>query len=468
MKIESLRHRAPRSLLVRVLWFLMLSPLVACEDPARPVPPAEGFFLSVDSEPRGGEISIDGEPTGERTPATFTSVPSGLRRVDIALDTVGLKYTYSAFAVVDTSTTASVNGRLTIRCTSRECVRDASQFHSAGNLRFAVNGAGPLFLYDGGDAGIIWPESTPNSYAAIGAGTVAGRVQGQGLALGLENIGNGINYWAGLPVPETVPGPPHRATVSAWILPTLDSPLTIRGLEIVHEVVVDDAMPDVLLVDVTYRNISADSAYLALDATAPPDGVTYDDAYLSFILDADIGPFAEASDDLISYSADRGLVFAYDSDFSVAGFTGGWASRPGIVGLMLIQGPGVAVRLNGWPRASDFLSGVGEAGGYALLTAQQVGLSDHPDPRIGHAPDASPAEYRISVANGPISLAPGEQATARFAVLLAAPVDGAFQSGVLQAAGDPADPERPMAAIAAGLFELADSLISTPPTSAAD
>lgn len=461
------RTRIPR-LCSPALALALAAASAGCEDPARPLAPPDGSFLSVDSEPRGGAITIDGVATGERTPATFASVRSGLRRVDIALDTLGLTYTYSTFVVVDTASEASVMGRLTIRCATRQCVREAAQFHSAGELRFAVNAAGPLFFYDGVDAGIVWPASTPNSYASIGVSTLAGTVQGQGLALGLGNVGNGINYWAGLPAPRTETGPIHRAGVSAWVIPMITAPLTIRGLEIAQEVVVDAGVPDVLVIDVSYRNISADSAYLAMDPSAPPEGVTYADVYLGFILDPDIGSAQESDDDLVSYSPERGLVFAYDGDFAVTGFTGGWSARPGLVGLMVVDGPGPATRLNAWPDSLDFLAGVNEARGYAFLTAGQLTMPDHPDPRVGYAPDATRADYRISAANGPISLAPGEQQKARFAVLLAAPVAGTFESGVVQPAGDPADTSRAIAVTAGGLFELADAIAQRPAPAAGD
>jgi hypothetical protein len=53
--------------------------------------------------------------------------------------------------------------------------------------------------------------------------------------------------------------------------------------------------------------------------------------------------------------------------------------------------------------------------------------------------------------------------SARFAVLLARPAAGTFTSGTLLPAGDPNDASRPLAATAAHLLALADSVINAPP-----
>ena len=80
--------------------------------------------------------------------------------------------------------------------------------------------------------------------------------------------------------------------------------------EVVQEVTVDDAFPDVLRVRVTWTNISDDSLYRKIDPQSPAGGVTYSDAWLGFILDADVGAFEESDDDLVSYSAAGALSLA--------------------------------------------------------------------------------------------------------------------------------------------------------------
>lgn len=442
----------------------------ACEDPARPLPPDGGGAgqarLLVESDPQGAAILLAGEATGETTPASFVGLPAGPLPIVVRLDSLGLVYSYTALPVLSANVETRVARPLSIRCTTRECVRSASQFHGAGNLRFAVNGAGPLFLYDGADLGIVWPSSTSNSYASIGSATIAARIDGEPVALGVHNVGTTRNYWAGRPIPFVVDEAAYRVSVPAWITPSVPAEVTPRGLRIVHEATVTPERPDVILIRATFRNISADSTYRALDPNGPEAGVTYTDAFLGFILNVDVGAFGEEADDLVSYSADRNLVFAYDGDFQVGGFTGGWSTRPGMVGLMLLDGPAPAVRLNAWPATHQFETGLEDAGGYALITAQQLFLPDHDDPRIGYAPSETRADYTLSVASGPLTLAPGQEATVDVAVLLAEPVPGSFESGVVLQAGDPANPSRPLAAAAAQLFALADSVAGDPPAPA--
>jgi len=252
--------------------------------------------------------------------------------------------------------------------------------------------------------------------------------------------------------------------VPAWITPSFaTTATTIRGLEVVQEITVDEDLPDVIFVRVTWRNITADSLYRLLDDATPVGGVTYADAWLGFILDADVGAFGESDDDLISYDAQLDLVFAYDSDFDVTGFSDGWSDQPGLIGLMAVDAPAGTVRLNAWPRSRDFAAGTNDLSGRVLITATQTDPPNHPDARIGYAPTAEAGDYTLSVATGPVTLAPGESASATFAVLLAAPVEGTFVSGVVQPAGDPLDPGRALIATARRLIGLAETISSPPP-----
>lgn len=449
----------------RLVLLLCCVAAVACEDPARPIPDASDGVLFVDSDPRGGRISIDGVDRGEITPALIDDLEPAAYLVSVALDTADFIYTFEELVVVTAdSLEASVARPLTIRCTNRDCLLEPAQFHSPGNVRFVVNAAGPLFLYNSVDAGITWPISTQNSYSPIGTATVAGLIAEDIVALGLGNVGNGSNHWAGRPLPVTTAGDPYRVSVPAWITPPVSTsfPSALRGVEVIHEVIVDESLPDVLHVRVTWTNVSADSVYRLLDPLGPAEGVTISQAWLGFMLDADVGRINEADDDLVSYDVERNMVFAYDGDFSVSGFSGGWSSRPGLIGLMMPDAAPGSVRLNAWPRERDFVAGSRDEDGYFLLRALQFEPANHPDDRIGYAPDTEDDDYIISVTTGPFTLAPGESETLTFAILLAAPAPGTFASGVLFPAGDPLDGGRPLAATAANLRALADSVISSP------
>ena len=451
-------HRGARAL--RAL--LAVATVAACEDPARPLPDVvTGGSVYVDSDPRGGRILIGGAETGLVTPARV-ELDDGTALVTVALDTAAFTYTYQDFVAAGPDLPEdTVNGPLTVRCTTPQCLRSASEFHAAGGIRFAVNAAGPLFLYEGIDVGITWPLSTSNSYASIGMPSFAADVAGEAVALGIRNVGSAPNYWAGRPLPVVESAAPYRVRIPAWITPPASIAATrLRGLEIVQVVREDPSLANVLHVDVTWTNISADSVYRLLDPAMPANGVSYTDVWLAFILDTDIGAFGESNDDLVSYDANRRLVFAYDSDFEVAGFSGGWSDQPGLVGLMLVEGPGGAsLRLNTWPRARDFVAGVSDESGRLLLTATQNDPVNHPDGRIGFAPDDEASDYILSAAVGPVSLAPGASHSAHFAVLIAAPAAGSYVSGTLLPAGDPLDADRAIADVASGLFLLADAVI---------
>ena len=441
---------------------LALTATAACEDPARPGPDiVTGGTVWVDSDPRGGRILLGGEETGLVTPAQL-SLDASSGAVAIVLDTAAFTYTYQDFVAAGPDLPEdTVAGPLTVRCTTPQCLRGASELHDAGGIRFAINAAGPLFLYEGLDRGITWPLTTSNSYVSIGMPSLAANVAGEVVALGIRNVGSAPNFWAGRPLPTVESTEPYRVRIPAWITPPGSTSETrMRGLEIVQEVSEDESFANVLHVRVTWTNISTDSIYRLLDPAVPAGGVTYTDAWLSFILDVDVGAFGESNDDLVSYDADRRLVFAYDSDFEVAGFSGGWADRPALIGLMLLEGPDALVpRLNAWPRARDFVAGVSDEAGRALLTATQTEPANHPDGRIGFAPDDEAADYILSVSVGPVELAPGESESVHFAVIIAAPVDGTYTSSVLVPAGNPLDANRALAQTAANLLFLADAVI---------
>lgn len=437
--------------------------VTACDDPARPVPDVGGGTVFIDSDPAGGRVLLDGEDTGEVTPILLEGVGEGRRLFTVELDSGGFRYTGEATLEVSTEIVRGAMLPLTARCSTPLCLSANAQFHAPGAARFAVNAAGPLFAYDGRDQGIVWPQSTLNSYAAIGAATITATTGFGPAALSLANAGTASNFWAGRPAIDVVAANPYRVIVPAWITPpTSDISTAMRGIGIVQEVVVESATPDAIHIRVTWRNITRDSVYRALDGEVPDGGIFFNDVWVGFILDADIGPFGESDDDLVSYDAGRKLVFAYDGDFAVTGFSGGWSTRPGLLGLMLVDGPTTNVRLNAWPKSSNFLTGVNEDVGRLLILAQQAEPANHGDERIGYAPNDASADYLLSVATGPVTLAPGDSVSAHFAVLLAPPVPGSFASGTAMPAGDPLDPARPLAEVAALLFSLADRLLGIP------
>src|SRR5690606_8529502 len=137
---------------------------------------------------------------------------------------------------------------------------------------------------------------------------------------------------------------------------------TVRGLEVEQEIIGRPSLDGVLLVRLTYRNITDLPVYRRLDPQ-PDEGVAYMNAYIGFVLDVDIG---ESMDDMVSYDPDLGLAFMYDLNFRETGFQAGWSDRPGMVGVRVLEAPaGVTPMLTAWPRRVDWMSGtVGEADGW--------------------------------------------------------------------------------------------------------
>lgn len=455
------RARGASRLLAPVLVCAVLAG-TGCEDPARPVPRSPGGSLSVLSEPSGAKVLLDGVDIGQRTPAYIEDAAAGTHQVIAFLDTLGFSYQYVAPVVVAVDQAANVSGLLTIACSARDCSEAAAREHSPGDVRFALNGGGELFYFDGLENALIWPAGTVNSYAAAGAAVIAGRIGEDQVALGTYNFGNAANYWVGLPAPAaSAVGGDSTFTWRGIIRPRFGIAPTIRGISVRQSVTAPGAEPDVLLVKLVFTNVSDQATYQKLDTTAVAEGYTITDAWIGVSLDPDVGLFTAGDDDLASYDADRGLVFAYDSDFSEAGFSGGYADRPGLIGLAMVDQAGANVRLSVWPKNRDFFAGgAREGSGFDLLTAADLLLPDHPDPRVGFAPDSTPADYLMSVVSGPVTLAPGDSATTTIAVLLAAPAAGTFTSGTRLRAGDPADPTRPLAAVAANLFGLRDRVVA--------
>jgi hypothetical protein len=444
--------------------------LAGCDDPDRPFVPLPGGDLIVHSDPTGASIRLNFEVLPTVTPDTLVGLYAGENDLVLFLDTAGIRYGWAERILAPPrGMTATILRPLVLPCITTDCAL-WSTAHTVANVRIALNPAGPLLFRGGSGLGMFWPAGESNSYASVGMPAFAGVVAGTAdtVALGPYDV----RYLNGRPVPRTE-SEPFRYELESWVIPRNLSLPTVRGLAI-RQTVTAGAVPDAVLVHLSFTNISADSLYRSADTRAPAEGITYEAAYLGFILDADIGtPTVDgtAEDDLVSYEPDANLVFTYDSDFAAPNF-GAWATRPALVGLQLVERPaGSAVRLNAWVRATtagalDWSAGsLSEPAGWRWLSATQTTLGNHPDARVGFAPETADlaADYRMLVSAGPIRLAPGETAEILVAVLLAEPVAGTYTSGTRVAPGDPLDMDRPIRQVAATLIERAQALIGTPP-----
>ena len=449
-----------------VLLLAGLAAVSGCREADRPAGPVFGGRVAVDSDPQGAVIYVDTTRRAETTPDTLDDVPVGTRIIGAWRDSAGVQYGFAMRVEVPREGLVEVSGPLLARCFDTGCYADIVQQYTVNSMRFATTPTGRLFYVDGSDGGLYWP-STTNSYLATGTPIFAGvsSATSREVATGAyayqidETI---YEYLAGRPAPQVEQtAEQFSLTQTSWVLPpgTLVMASTVRGLEITQQVI-GRADPDgVLLVRLTFRNITNDPLYRRMDPV-PEGGVTYTDAYIGFALDPDIGG---AEDDLVSYDPSLGLAFAYDSDFKEPGFTAGWADRPGLVGLRLLEAPpGTSPLLTAWPRPADWYSGVigpvDEEDGWWWLAGRQHEISgaypDHPDGRIGFAP-TSANDYRIAVSAGPLTLAPGDSARLTVAVVIAEPRAGTFTPGQPMSPGDPLDTSRAIYRVAEALRQRA-------------
>lgn len=453
-----------------VLLLAGLAAVSGCREADRPAGPGVGGRVVVDSDPQGAVIYVDGTRRSQTTPDTLDDVPVGRRIIEAWRDSAGVPYGFAMRVEVPREGMVEVWGPLLARCFDADCFAEVRQQYTVNSMRFTTTPTGRFFYVDGFGGGLYWPSTTANSYLSTGGPIFAGvwSATSAKVAMGVYAYPDGgviYDYLAGRPVPE-IEQTAERFSLKQtnWLLPpgTLVMASTVRGLEIKQEVIGRADVDGVLLVRLTFRNITNDPLYGRMDPM-PEGGVTYTDAYIGYVLDPDIGDDGGADDDLVSYDPSLGLVFAYDSNFRESGFTAGWADRPGLIGLRLLEAPpGTNPILTAWPNPADWYSGVigvvDEADGWWWLAGRQHEISssfpDHPDGRIGFAP-TSANDYRIAVSAGPLTLAPGDSARLTVAVVIAEPQAGTFTPGQAMSPGDPLDTSRAIYRVAEVLRQRA-------------
>ncbi len=435
-----------------------LAALAGCREGDGPIRPVDGGRAWVASDPPGARIFVDNIDTRQFTPDTVRGL-SGRHDISVRLDTLGTTYGFTArIFLSDEDSTVSISGPLVMRCDEVICFTAQHRYWAANRVRFATNPVGNLFLRAGvGGGGLFWPAITNNSYASGGMVAFAGLLAGRDtVALGMYDS----NYLAGRPAP-TIAQAPDRVDVrqTTWIVPpsSLIQRITIRGIQVTEQLVATGELDDVVVLRLVFRNITHEPLYAALDPTIPFGGAVYEQAWVGFMLDPDIGT---PGDDALSYERDLDLVYAYDVRWDENGFGGGFARAPGLVGLRMLDAPpGTTVILNGWTSqgtgSRDWVAGqLNERSGWSMLSGVRPYAPDHPDRRIGHMP-LGPGDVRISVSAGPVRLEPRDSVVVRVAILLADPVTGTFASGTQMEPGEPTDRTRSLYAAAGNLFRKA-------------
>jgi len=440
--------------------------LMACRDQNDGTGLTSNARVEVSSDPQGASIYLNAQDQHKVTPDLLRDLDPG-RKYEILVRTTVNKVVYgyriTGFQVPSNDTLVRVNGPLTMRCsTAIDCTSYLTSFTAAG-LRFSALPNGTLFYADGTNTGFSYPSTGPaNGYISAGLpliGVVANNRDT--LSLGIYDL----PYLAGRPAQEVAQTPDHLSIKqSFWTVPpgAVLSTLapTVRGIEVSEELIAQSAQSDVAFIKLTFRNITNTPSYQAVDPIVPTEGLTYNAVYVGFALDPDIGL---ADDDAITYDPTQDMVYAYDMNFQESSF-GADGARPALVGLKLMEGPGggAVVALNAWPKAYDWAAGDPtrpERIGWGVLSGLKPlpGLADITGQQLGHAPN-TPNDYRISVAAGPVTLAPGASTSITVAVVLALPIAGNYSPGVLVDPGNPWDGNRQIAKIADGLLQKAKTL----------
>ncbi|MGH7468972.1 MAG: hypothetical protein ACRENP_13540 [Longimicrobiales bacterium] len=419
--------------------FTVLPLLATCSDGDEPVGPPGVGYLEVDSDPRGASIFVDGQDRRKVTPDTLHGL-RGTRDITVRLDSAGGSYGFRVQLELAPDSIVRVLGPLTLARCNPQCplVRE----HTASRIRFGRAAEGPLFYRDGSGNGAFWPNTTTNSYISVGMPMFSALLDGQiPIALGIYDL----NYVAGRPFPRvTTTASEFSLNQSFWLIPpgsVLGLP-TVRGLEVREEVIAASGNDDVVVVELTFRNITNRLAYQSSDPFAPAGGFRFQDAFFGFALDPDIGV---AEDDLFTYDPELNAVIAYDAAFREDAFQGASTGAPGLIGLRLLDAPSSARRvLNGWPRlVAGGLNGDWSAGtptepnGYTILSGANAYAPDHASNTIGHLPGLNVHDHRMAVSAGPITLSAGDSVVIRVAIAFAEPAAGTFTSGTAVDSGNP-------------------------------
>ncbi len=421
----------------------------------RPTVPVSGQ-LAVNSDPSGASITIDGEELNEVTPHTVQAIPAGNHAIKLFLDAGSnqfFRWEQEFFVLGEQLVTldAALEGG---------CGRDCPFVLDRGRVVCRFNNFGDTcasFFFGGGVSALQWPGEGGDDFGAGGRLLVAAIVGADGADQAGDTLATQSfrQAWTGRqPVTTQVNGSRETVQLEYWATARFIGG-SILGLAVEQSIVAVDSaiVEDMLFIHFKLSNVTADPRYQKLYPIFPAAGYTFEQLYLGFGLDADVGA---ASDDLASFDAETGLGFIYDADFSDSEIG---AEAPALVGLLTLEPPAGADQRTRtlWRAADDWDDGTRPDFAWRIL-AGRLGagdpIVDHPSPDFGFVSD-SPDDYRLTESFGPSRLAPGEAVEFTVALLFAAPVPGAFVPGALLSPGDPTSMNRQILDVARGLKDLA-------------
>jgi len=346
-----------------------------------------------------------------------------------------------------------------------------------------------------------WPAPTPDQYLSHGKLLVAatlgsdagGSAAGARLAMSFYDVGDYSPHVRLAPVN----GDSSRYFNEVWtdarhipvfpattgVLGDLDRPGQNFGLSVKITYSIPQERPDVVLVRYDLTNISATDSFRFVHPEEQAGGHTLQGIYLAPMIDPNIGVSinaavagqAEVTDDNATVFPQDSLIAAYDQSFSVPNFStsSGGQTRPGLVGLRLVQGPaGTTARalLLDSDNALGYATPSLELTTYQYLTGgrESAGVPSGCTVAAGSgAVDAllcsseTASDVRVGWSVGPIaSLAPGQSTSLTIALLFATPTAGTYTSGTSVAPQNNAlaSTSRPIYAIAGALRSLGATL----------
>lgn len=448
---------------VCVLLLCCLVALGGCElERGRLTPPVFGQ-LDVRSDPSGAVILIDGASTGMVTPALLDR-SAGRHRLRLQFTSaLGEVFLWEHEVVVPETTIVVVDAALV-----GGCPRNCPVRLRANRVGCVVTGWGDFcstVFNPNRPRDNAWPVTSPNELVAGLRLQVGAVVAPDAPAFAGDTVASLVyaQTWVGRsPISVTSEAAGQVAAFRYWSDPgpTLTR-LPLVGIEVEQRVIAPDLpeLADVLYFRFRLRNVTADARFRAWHPEVPEDGLRYEGVYAGMSLDADVG---DADDDVGTYLPGSQVAFIYDLNLRDSALVSGFANGPPLVGLTVTESPGSAVRraVSLWRIREDWERGAGTADddldlGYRLLTAQLQAADPFvdcsgPGDEVGACSD-EPADYRISLTAGPVTLAPADSAVFAVALVFAEPVAGTFVSGTPLPPGNPGVSGRPIEAVADSL-----------------
>ena len=311
-----------------------------------------------------------------------------------------------------------------------------------------------------------WPvdsfDTAENEYVAYGKLLIGAKLNGAKVATAFYDPGDysprirhhvtpgDSTYWQ-----STAWTDARHITIYPETLPKLspfDRPGRVLGLSVRTTYVVPSAHKNAMFIRFDVTNISDSADYRRVHPDVPVGGHTITDVYLAPVIDPDIGGIRfidgttvnDAIDDNATAFPTDSLVIAYDQEFAVPAFGGGYNNKPGLVGMRLIEGPASTT-----PRAlildsfTELTYGLTSAKATLEDSTYNVISGGRPDTRSncevrgtvalvckeGLNPEVE-HDVRMGWSVGPIpSIAPGQTVSLTIAIIFAPPTAGTFTSG---------------------------------------